>query len=168
VCDREASHHVFQHLRPEPGTCDASGSCVSITNGFSNLDLDALCPTTLPVSPRPTRAELTPLRLAGEEIRCTRQLSMFGCSVTCFHETRGKSHEALREAYAEHVQWVRDRYGAESDASRQGTPAYPREQHRWREGATTLSIDLHTSICPPHPDHEAHASYRTHYVRTRR
>ncbi len=140
---------------------------MSITNGFSNVDLDTICPTELPLDPRPTRSELAPLRLAGEDIRCRRQLSAFACSVTCFHETDGASHEELRQKYAEHVQWIRDRYGAESDASRQGAPAYPREMHRWREGATTLSIDLHTSVCPPHPDHELHASYRTHYTRTR-
>jgi len=167
VCDREASHHVFETLRPGSGSCEADGSCVSITDGLSNIDLDAICPATLPVSRQRTRSELDSLRLRDESIRCRRQLSMFACSVTCFHETDGSTHEELRRDYAEYVQWMRDRYGAESDASRQGTPAYPREQHRWREGATTLSIDLHTSVCPPDPDHERHASYRTHYTRTR-
>jgi hypothetical protein len=160
-CEPGAGQHQLEVLRAEAGDCEREAAgCARFASLF-----DTICsgPSPAPNGASPAGHDV-PVTIGDEPLRCRRNEVPFVCAVTCFHEIDGLTRVEAERRFLLHVDGLRDRYGAETDAMTQGVSSYPHRQHRWQRDGTALSTELAQDLCNERVARAGPTQLRTRYV----
>ncbi len=159
-CEPGAGQHQLEALPPRPGGCDArAGRCGRFEEAFASICAGA-APAPSGMSPAGPDVEVT---FGDEPVRCRRRANSFLCSVVCYHAVAELTVEEAERRFERHVDDLRDRYGAETDAMIQGVASVPRRRHRWRSEGGTLSTELVVDLCDRDDGRRPLRQMRTHF-----